>query len=226
MAFNYSPKVVTDGLVLYLDAANPKSYTSGSTAWRDLTRNGNTGTLTNGPTFSSANGGNIVFDGVDDFVSTTYISNTFNNHTQTIWYKWNGINQLAGLIYLGNLTNSGMGLVIYNGSPSGGSGNQVGVLYGGLVFNAVPTTITLNSNSWNYMVVTRNDTTTKLYNNSNLVGSTTSTPNSAVSYQFNYGNITSFAAGGNVSNINFYNRELTEQEIKQNFNAIKGRFGL
>ena len=54
MAFRYSPKIVTDGLVLYLDAANPKSYVSGSTLWNDLTINSNNGVLTNGPTFSSS----------------------------------------------------------------------------------------------------------------------------------------------------------------------------
>ena len=55
MVFNYSPKVVTDGLVLYLDAANPNSYVSGSTTWGDLSRGGNNSTLTNGPTYSTAN---------------------------------------------------------------------------------------------------------------------------------------------------------------------------
>ena len=57
MAFNYSPKIVTNGLVLCLDAANPKSYVSGSTKWNDLSKNYLNGTLTNGPTFNSANGG-------------------------------------------------------------------------------------------------------------------------------------------------------------------------
>jgi hypothetical protein len=66
MSFNYSPKIVTDGLVLYLDAANTKSYVSGSTVWNDLSRSGYNGTLTNGPTFNISNGGSISFDGVDD----------------------------------------------------------------------------------------------------------------------------------------------------------------
>ena len=81
MAFNYSPKIVTDGLVLYLDAANSKSYVSGSTTWNDISRSGINGTLVNGPTFTGSNGGSIVFDGVNDYVSlnnntTTQFSNT------------------------------------------------------------------------------------------------------------------------------------------------------
>ena len=73
MAFNYSPKTVIDGLVLYMDAANSKSYVSGSTTWNDISRGGNIGTLLNGPTFNSSNSGNIVFDGTDDYVTVTEI---------------------------------------------------------------------------------------------------------------------------------------------------------
>ena len=57
--------IVTNGLVLFLDANNTNSYPGSGTSWYDLSGNGNTGTLTNGPTFSSVNGGTIVFDGID-----------------------------------------------------------------------------------------------------------------------------------------------------------------
>jgi hypothetical protein len=63
------PNIVTDGLVLYLDAANQKSYPGTGTTWNDLSGNGNNGTLVNGPTFNSDNNGSIVFDGVDDYVN-------------------------------------------------------------------------------------------------------------------------------------------------------------
>lgn len=69
MSFNYSPKIVTDGLVLYLDAANTKSYVSGSTIWNDLSRNNFNGSLINTPTFNSQNSGSILFDGVDEYVN-------------------------------------------------------------------------------------------------------------------------------------------------------------
>ena len=93
MSFSYSPKVVTDGLVLYLDAANPKSYVSGSTAWNDVSRGGNNGTLTNGPTFNSANGGSIVFDGVNDYVALGNISSLIlanNQFTISYWLRMTG----------------------------------------------------------------------------------------------------------------------------------------
>lgn len=64
-------QIVTNGLVLALDAADRNSYISGSTTWFDVSGNNNNGTLTNGPTFSSTNGGAIVFDGTNDYVEMT-----------------------------------------------------------------------------------------------------------------------------------------------------------
>ena len=66
MAYINTPPVVTNGLILHLDAGNRLSYTSGSTVWNDLSGNNNSGSLTNGPTFNSANQGSIVFDGSND----------------------------------------------------------------------------------------------------------------------------------------------------------------
>ena len=63
--------IVTNGLVLNLDAGYLPSYPQNGTSWYDLGPSGNTGTLTNGPTFSSTNGGGIVFDGVDDYAEVT-----------------------------------------------------------------------------------------------------------------------------------------------------------
>ena len=63
------PEITESGLVLALDAGNLKSYPTTGTTWTDLSGRGNTGTLTNGPTYSSANGGSIVFDGVNDYVT-------------------------------------------------------------------------------------------------------------------------------------------------------------
>ena len=67
----YQP-IVTDGLVICLDAANTKSYPGSGTTWTD-TIGGNVGTLTNGPTFNSANAGYIAFDGTDDYLSLIHI---------------------------------------------------------------------------------------------------------------------------------------------------------
>ena len=70
------PNIITDGLILALDAANPTSYISGSTAWNDLSGNGYNGTLVNGPTFSTDAGGAIIFDGTDDYVSLNQVGSS------------------------------------------------------------------------------------------------------------------------------------------------------
>ena len=90
MSFSYSPKIVTNGLILYLDAANANSFVSGSTIWNDLSRGGYNGVLTNGPTFNSGNGGSIVFDGINDYISIAGgggLSGA-SNGTIDIWVKW------------------------------------------------------------------------------------------------------------------------------------------
>ena len=81
------PNVVYNGLVLYLDAANNKSYVSGSTSWLDLTPNqSNSGSLTNGPTFNTGSGGNIVFDGTNDYIDF-YASSLGTTTTVELWAK-------------------------------------------------------------------------------------------------------------------------------------------
>ena len=71
MGLSHSPRIVTDGLVLCLDAANSRSYPKTGTTWTDRSTSGNNGTLTNGPTFDTNNGGSIVFDGSNDSVVTS-----------------------------------------------------------------------------------------------------------------------------------------------------------
>ena len=66
----YGPRIVSNGLVLCLDAANKRSYPGTGTTWTDLSGNSNNGTLTNGPTFSAGNMGSILFDGTNDYVGS------------------------------------------------------------------------------------------------------------------------------------------------------------
>jgi hypothetical protein len=89
MSINSPIKAVNTELVVCLDAGNLKSYVGSGTTWNDLTKNGRNGTLTNGPTFSGANGGTIVFDGTNDYVAVTPMYNfaTSNQLTAIIWAK-------------------------------------------------------------------------------------------------------------------------------------------
>ena len=235
MSFHFSqisgwigPKIVTDGLILYLDATNIRSYPTTGENWIDLTGNNNNGTLRNGTTFSSSNGGSILFDGIDDNMSTTLTNVGTNGTTQIIWYKWDGVNQIKILSYLGNPGTGGFGFVISNGSSL--TGNKVCVYYGGSSFNALGGGLgaTLTNNVWTMLTITRNATTTFLYQNTTLIGQTNSTPAQNTStLSFNFGDVISNnGPSGNVSKILFYNRFFTSEEITKNFNTIKNNFGL
>lgn len=88
--------IVKNGLVLHLDAANQKSYRSGGTTWFDLSGQNNHGTLTNGPTFNSSNGGSIVFDGTNDHVNMGDILNSVFSGTNlkysfNVWIRFNSL---------------------------------------------------------------------------------------------------------------------------------------
>ena len=86
-----TPRIITDGLVLYVDAANTKSYPGSGTVWTDLSPTQITGSLTNGPTFNSANGGSIFFDGTDDIVDlgTNNTLNFTDSFSVSFWMRAN-----------------------------------------------------------------------------------------------------------------------------------------
>jgi hypothetical protein len=228
MATQYAfGKIVTDGLVLSLNAADRNSYPGSGTTWTDMSGNGNNGTLTNGPTFSSVNGGTFVFDGVDDTVTGFTFTNVgANNTTSAIWYKWNGVNQARTLTYLGSGGATGMGFYINNGN--GNVGNIVTVLYGGFFNSAIDigtSSATLVSGVATYLVITRDTATTSFYQNGVLLGTTTRTPGgntSTLSFSFTQ----STPPAGQIPAIQFYNRALSASEVAQNYNAQKSRYGL
>jgi hypothetical protein len=220
MAFHRGPKTVTDGLVLYLDAANPKSYPGSGTAWSDLSGNGYTGTLTNGPTFNSGNGGSIVFDGTNDFVNLP-INAQFNTPSVTFdcWVNLQNRNN-RHIIYVnwqGNSleVNSNRTVTMYN--------------YAGLQYGATTTT-TINFGEWANITGLYNHVTETLetYINGILRATRSSTPNTT--YSINVHKVSGTDYGGvilgNVSIVRHYNRALSAEEILQNYNATKSRFGL
>jgi hypothetical protein len=230
MGVNYnSGSIITNGLVLCLDAANSKSYPGSGTTWTDLSGTGNTGTLENGPTFDSANGGSIAFDGSDDYASIAHSDSLSlpTALTLSIWF-YSGtapgnIAYLKGRTDADNynpyLTFSGLyGWTGPNGrafyTPSAGfiqnntwynlvvshtSGNTPNVYRNGVL-----------STSYTF---TEGDGTRALGTNTNQVGINADIPR---------GTIESF--NGRVASIQLYNRALSATEITQNYNALKSRY--
>jgi hypothetical protein len=217
MAFNYSPKVVTDGLVLYLDAGNNRSYASGSTSWLDLSRGGNVGTLINGPTFSSANGGSLFFDGTNDYVdlnSNNIVAGT-NPFTIESFYKTTGASN--GAIF----TNYGGGFA---------TGVWFAGRYGIYINNSVYAVGAPLPLGTYHMAATRDGSgNVRLYINGVLNNTGTLTQSIPSNINFRIGsnvNVFNEPLTGNLYSLKVYNRVLSAQEVLQNYNALKGRFNL
>lgn len=253
MAGNVAPNTVTDGLVLYLDAANVKSYVSGSILWNDISQNGVNGTLINGPTFNSENGGSIVFDGSNDYST---VGNLYNNiiagpgrqfTTSCAFFPTATGNQMLHGKYSDG-TNSENGRAYGVFVRNLGSGFAVDVLFNatlnrGADSNVVRSSTLLTLNTINIVDITYDDTQTTSLNKVNIyingalsaktipiqgvLGSIASGPaffslgasvasTGASAYPFN----------GRICTFRLYNRLLTPNEILQNFNATRARFGL
>jgi hypothetical protein len=220
------PQIVTNGLVLYLDAGNSKSYPTTGTIWYDRSGNGNNGTLVNGPTFNSGNGGSIVFDGVNDYIgvnSSNSLTITGSAITLGAWVNYN-LTQTdwKGVIYKASGNSSGFQLFI-------DSSNYIAF---GLMLStgfARPNSgVYLTPNNWHYIVGTYDGEFMRTYEDSVLRGSLSKTGtivNANVS--LNIGR--SFASEempGYIAITQIYNRALSPTEILQNYNATKSRFNL
>ena len=220
----HSPKIVTDGLVLCLDAGNTKSYPGSGTTWTDLSGNGNNGTLVNGVGYNSANGGSLSFDGTNDYITVSNVQPNTNNFTISVWiyknnntsndYVWDfGAN--GGTLSAGTDI-SGYGFRYYNGTLGAGSNMYTQ--------GTIP-----NINEWYEVTITRNSGTSTMYvNGQSITSSSGDTHNisSTTLYIGRYGGGTGYEHDGRMSNFKIYNKALTASEIQQNFNALRGRFSI
>lgn len=230
--------IVTNGLVLNLNAGNPRSYPPpyNSTTWTDLSGNGNNGTLTNGPTYNTGSGGSIVFDGTNDFVDLPTLGNpiAINNFTYNFWClptqtrtpfneSTSGTDGVSGQKYaidlINGLSNSYAGVSV---GTNGVSVYEHGTSYipALLVYQ---TTITTYVN----IAVVYISKQPFLYINGILVraGLTSLRPQVQMGIRWigkgDYG-----AYGGRLNSVLYYNRALSASEVLQNFNATRARFGI
>lgn len=219
----FGPDVVTDGLISYLDAGNPLSYPGTGTNWTNINGSTFNGTLTNGPTFDPNNMGSIVFDGSNDYV-TTSSSIVVTTATLLIWVNRNGPqNNYSGLFYSRGATASGLGFYstsnnlsyTWNNAPNTYNFNS-GLLVPNLQWSMCAVTIS-TSNAVLYV-----GSSNGLFSNTNNVSHTASTINALrVAWDAYWSPFK-----GKASIAMFYDRDLTAAEIKQNFDAMKGRYGI
>jgi hypothetical protein len=248
------PDIITDGLVLALDAGSKKSYPGSGTTWKDLSGNGNNGTLVNGPTFNSVNGENIILDGTNDTISTLIALTSLpalSNFSLEIITKITQYPQpLPSPNVYGNTTRAGVlfGATYYSGVALYWNGNSAGTacsIYSyirGADAYRVTSTFSMITNNWYSFTLTNNYTgnALSLYANGTLINSvSTATQEYNPNLTPTAGNIgfckPQVDGGGelvysylncNIASAKIYNRALTSSEVLQNYNATKTRFGL
>jgi len=219
-------------LVLALDAGNKNSYPGSGTTWTDLSGNGNNGTLTNGPTFNRINGGSIVFDGSNDYVSVANASSLTNTSSLSIesWVLMNpSMNAYGAVVGKGTSDANEEYCLLINPSTS-----KVYFDVGGGTGPYVDLTSTFNSNTWYHVVATHErvagSSTIKIYVNGSLVPGSTTNPTSAVN-----DNATNVSIGcrfdggtshwnGRISMVAIYTRTLSATEVLQNYNSSKFKY--
>jgi len=215
--------IITNGLVLNLDAGFLPSYSTSGTTWYDLAYSGYNGTLTNGPTYSSLDGGTIVFDGVDDYMVRTDASlKNYTTITANIWMYVTSSN--AWETYFSyNAEEGGLsqGWGVRRQSTNnifqywGGTGNSGIKLYqNGQLLNSANSTYsqvnaTIN-NTWQMVTIVATGVSSWNTHNRLTIATRSDSINSAT--------------GMKVGTFNLYNRELSASEILQNYNAGLARF--
>jgi hypothetical protein len=229
--FTIVPPIVTSGLVLNLDAANLGSYSGGGTIWIDISGN-NTGTLTNGPTYSRTAGGSIAFDGVDDFVNcgtglalsgswtiSGFVRSSVSSATQVIIQRSGSAPSYP--------QNYGIFILSTNNKFACGTDADS--------YKRVESTTTMATNTWYYVTGLYNATTKilSIYVNgifegssTALVGNPTTTGEQYITLGAGDGLAIANRLTGNIPQVSIYNRALSASEIQQNFNANRGRFGI
>ena len=225
MSLHHSPKIITNGLVLCLDAANKKSYSGSGSIWTDLSNRSTNATLVNSPTFSSNNKGIIQFNGSTQYAISTSTNKSFTALTFIVFfYRITTGNAGAGILFNrgggGNVT--GMNICYPNSNNLGYHWNDDSG-----TFN-YDSGLSIPLNVWSYCALSVNSTSALFCVNGNFINRVYSHGSTSIGGGLQIG---ADPAAGRYYQSNFalaclYNRALSSNEILQNYNALKGRFNL
>jgi len=232
MGLSHSPKIVTNGLVLAIDAANSRSYPGSGTTWTDLSGNGNTGTLVNGPTYAS---GSVVFDGTNDYVlaNGTSLNSKFST-TSVSHFSWVYPTGAGVIVSEIGQTTPNAGWHDSNIEINASGAFSFSTWHGGLTNKVVSSNLSFNT--WYYVGFTYDGTTLTAYINGASIGTTTFARSAPYNgrqqtyYALFALDSTSMGTGGygagRCAAFFVYNRALSAAEVAQNFNAYRGRYGI
>jgi|LakMenEpi03Aug12_release.lakeMendotaPanAssembly.Ray.scaffolds.fasta_scaffold72467_4 hypothetical protein len=227
---NYNTGVTmwVDGLQLERGSAATNFspfYNQNGNAWNDLTLRGNDGTLTNGPSYNSSNRGSILFDGIDDrIVITSREFNFSSGGTLESWIKLNAINRNQGFF--------GFNSSSYVNFWMPGSTNQMRWEVIGTTassYSVIYSTTVFTTGVWYHVVGTFDGANMTIYVNGSQeatqVMTNQPTTYTATTYIGDY-NAGGYPSSSNISSVRLYNRPLSAAEIRQNYQALRGRYGL
>ena len=231
MSASSGPDIITNGLVLSLDASDKKSYPGSGATWFDRSGNRNNGALIGGPTYN--NKGSIVFDGVDDKVDLPYNPSLNIQGLNLTISCWITPTALADIQH-------GQGILVRNGEGNDGlyellltqnSGKNYSFFRMKGIGFYNPQLIPIELNGFYNIVSVYDNGKMRNYVNSieegtGVITNTNITASSYLSLLVGVRFVGSSWFSGSIHNLSLYNRALTPQEIKQNFNATKSRFGL
>ena len=224
MAVGYNPRIVTDGLLFCVDFGNTKSYTEEASTVYDISSTRSSGAVVSAPTFNSDNGGYLDFDGTDDYVNFRADLNgpnlTLSTITASAWVNFDTATWVMGNGAQFRIRLQGTKVGFWIRELGNGSTNEL-----------QSSTSTMSTGEWGNIVGTYDGTDQKIYHN----GVEVATTNPGLGFLDEGSN--NFALGksyfssthffdGKLSVAKIYNRALTAAEIKQNFNALRGRFGI
>lgn len=216
-------KIVTNGLILNYDIAQLRSYPTTGIYTTDLSGNGNTGTLINGTAFDTNVGGNLFFDGTNDYVSCgnpTILQNT--SGSANVWFKALSPQgqDYTGIIVKQNLLGVFITATKIHIYDWGNSATR-------------DTGVVVTDNVWRNLCVTFSETVgtpsnnAKVYINGSLILTTTiKYVSNSAPLLLGYGNVPYQYLKGNISHASYYNTVLSAAEVLQNYNATKSRYGL
>jgi hypothetical protein len=224
MGLNHSPRIVTDGLVLCLDAANRKSYPGTGTAWADLSLSRTNSTLTNGPGYSTSNGGVITFDNTNDYSIISNASSIagLTTYSAGLWINFDAasIGVDGRFFWHGNY-----GALIYKATD-----NRVRFYLRNSVSAVVqPQSDIVSASTWYYITGTYDGANVKLYMNGTFISSAALTGgvvNDLPQSIYLGGVPVAYWTACSMGQVTVYNKTLSDAEVLQNFNALRGRYGI
>lgn len=227
MAVRAGPVVVTDGLILYLDAANSASYTGIST-WYDLSDYQYDATLGGSPSYSPVNAGVLDFNGSSQWVEVAKndIHDNLGDSTFDFWLKFESLSDPIATALFTKRTDTANGIFIFVWS---GNGGYISFDFGGSA-NRWITYVQPTLGIWSNLAFTKDSSARRMYTNGILTTSYyvpgADLSGMATPLVLAKSQAASYYLDGMIASFKMYNRALSDIEIRQNFETLRSRFGI